>query len=84
MVAVEWAFAGVHSRADFNGLRASGRNVDVRGITLFQAVDVEGGQRLGFRRYVDWARVFAQLGLTLSWRIPLLDPAVTERPTQGQ
>jgi hypothetical protein len=72
-VAVEWEFNGVHDKdGAFNGLAASGRAVTARGFTILSA---DGG-RLQVRRYIDWVGLYAQLGLTLNWRIPLpADPA---------
>ena len=67
-VAVEWTYAGVHDgAADFNGLSPTGRPVVVRGVTM---AGLEKG-RMVLCRYVDWAGVFAQLGLTLNWRVPV-------------
>lgn len=71
-VAVDWEFEGVHSKDAFNGLAASGRPVVVRGLSIF-GVDEE---RFTVRRHVDWAGLFAQLGLTLSWRVPMSDGPV--------
>lgn len=72
-VAVEWEFNGVHDKdGAFNGLAASGRPVTVRGFTILSA---DNGA-LQIRRYIDWVGLYAQLGLTLNWRIPLpADPA---------
>jgi hypothetical protein len=67
-VAVEWTYRGVHDgEADFNGLSPTGRPVMVRGVTV---TGIEKG-RLKLHRYVDWAGVFAQLGLSLNWRVPV-------------
>jgi hypothetical protein len=67
-VGVEWSFEGVHDGdGAFNGLSPTGRPVVVRGVTL---VGVEAG-KVKLRRYVDWAGLFAQLGLTLNWRVPV-------------
>jgi len=75
---VEWTFAGTYepTRVDahnrevantsFNGLRALGQKVTLDGVTL---VSVESALPQ-FRRYIDWAGLFAQLGLSLNWRIP--------------
>lgn len=67
-VGIEWSFHGVHDTdGAFNGLAASMREVDVRG---FSIIGMER-DRLQVRRYVDWAGLFAQLHLTLNWRMPL-------------
>lgn len=70
-VGTEWSWTGVHDderRAGaFNGITGTGREVTVRGFTL---MGVDDGQ-FKVRRYVDWAGLFAQLGLTLNWRVPV-------------
>jgi hypothetical protein len=80
-VAVEWSFAGTYpeTRFDrqgdvlgeaantrFNGVRGVGQQVEVHGISL---LGVEDGV-FRVRRYIDWAGVYAQLGLSLTWRTP--------------
>jgi hypothetical protein len=77
-VAVEWTYSGVHDGAAmFNSLAPTGRPVIVRGVTM---AGVEKG-RLKLCRYVDWAGVFAQLGLTLNWRVPV--PSTPVVPPEG-
>ena len=76
-VGVEWHWFGVHNDANrdpgaFNGIPASGRDVKVHGFSLLGVED----ERLVVRRYVDWAGLFAQLGLTLNWRTPVSPDAV--------
>jgi hypothetical protein len=67
-VAVEWAWDGVHDRpGTFNGLSPTGRPVTVKGVTM---LGLEDG-RVRVWRYVDWAGLFAQLGLSLNWRVPV-------------
>lgn len=66
---VVWEYAGVHRRA-FAGLAPTGRPVHINGVTL---VEHAGGGRHLFHRYVDWAAVMGQLGLSASFR-----PAVAE------
>jgi hypothetical protein len=79
-VGTEWSWTGVHDRVpeatapgsgpepSFNSTAPSGREVVVRGFTLMSVDD----DQLTVRRYVDWAGVFTQLGLTLNWRTPVL------------
>jgi len=75
---VEWTYFGIHNRdLAFNGLPATGREVEVHGFTLFGA---EGGS-LSVRRHIDWAGLFAQLGLALNWRVPL-GPEANERAAE--
>jgi hypothetical protein len=64
----EWTFRGVHDIGGaFRGLPATGREVEVHGFTILSAVD----DRLMVTRHIDWAGLFAQLGLGLDWRVPL-------------
>jgi len=67
---VEWNWVGVHDESRegaFNRIAASEREVTLRGFTLMGVED----DRFMVRRYVDWAGLFAQLGLTLNWRTPV-------------
>ena len=70
-VGTEWSWTGVHDDEGcanaFQGIPGTGRAVTVRGFTL---MGVEEGQ-FKVRHYVDWAGVFAQLGLTLNWQVPV-------------
>lgn len=81
---VRWSFGGRHDKPGFNGLPPSGRTVDVRGFTLF-GPGGEDFQDFKFHRFVDWVGLYAQLGLTLNWRIPLpaspLGDAVEDQST---
>ncbi len=64
--AVPWIYEGRHV-GDFQGLYPTGRMLRIEGVTL---VD----QRTGLlRRYIDWAGVISQLGLDVSWRIPVTE-----------
>jgi hypothetical protein len=67
-VGCAWSYGGDH-REDgrFNGLTATGRSVVVRGYTV---MGDENG-RFGFARYIDWAGLYGQLGLTVNWRVPV-------------
>ena len=66
---VAWVYDGIHDIPfAFNGLPPSGRPVTVRGFTVL-GPDPDG--RVQIRRYIDWAGVFGQLGLSLNWRIPV-------------
>jgi hypothetical protein len=66
--AVPWVYEGRHV-GDFQGLYPTGRMLRIEGVTL---VDQRGGETL-LRRYVDWASVIGQLGLHVSWRIPVTE-----------
>jgi hypothetical protein len=65
--AVPWSFRCVHT-GNFQGLFRTGRRLEIEGVTL---VDRREGVML--HRYVDWAGVIAQLGLTVSWRVPVTE-----------
>ena len=67
LVGVEWSYEGVHSEPTFDGLRATGRRVVVRGFSLFVVEDGE----FRVRRYIDWMGLYAQLGLSVNWRLPI-------------
>jgi SnoaL-like domain len=73
---VEWSWTGVHDDGPgagaFNTIAPSGRDVTMRGVTL---MSVEDG-RFQVRRYIDWAGLFAQIGLSLNWRTPVSDTEV--------
>jgi hypothetical protein len=73
---VEWSWRGKHDDdgidGAFNGIGASDREVIVRGMSLMSVEKDDSDQdQFRVRRYVDWAGVFAQLGLTLNWRTPV-------------
>lgn len=73
---VEWTWTGVHDEGtedrSFNNIAPSGHFVTVHGFTLFGVEkDDRMADQLMVRRYIDWAGVFAQLGLTLNWRTPV-------------
>jgi hypothetical protein len=71
----EWSFEGLHVHDDvFNGIRATGRPVVVRGFTIMSLEE----ERFKVRRYVDWAGLYGQLGLTVNWRVPLENPLPPE------
>jgi hypothetical protein len=68
---VEWSFEGHHVRdLAFNGTHATGWKVTVRGVSLVGVED----SKFQIRRYVDWAGLYAQLGLTMNWRTPVATP----------
>lgn len=72
-VGTEWSWSGVHDDvggAPINDTAPSGRTVTVRGFTL---MGVDKGE-LAVRRYCDWVGLFAQLHLTLNWRMPIGEP----------
>jgi len=76
-VGSEWSFAGAHTvDGAFNGLAASGKDVVVRGYTIMSAEPVDKGDGTDFkvRRYVDWAGLYGQLGLSINWRVPVAAP----------
>lgn len=68
VAAVPWVYRCRHT-GDFNGLFRTGRSLEIKGVTF---VDRRGGQLL-LHRYVDWEGVIAQLGLSVSWRVPVTE-----------
>jgi hypothetical protein len=73
---VEWTFWGAYPAAGstaprpntaFNGVLALGQPLELHGVT-FMGIEA-GAFRL--RRYVDWAGLYEQLGLSVNWRTPL-------------
>jgi hypothetical protein len=68
VAAVPWVYRCRHT-GDFNGLFPTGRSLEVKGVTF---VDRREGQLL-LHRYVDWEGVIAQLGLSVSWRVPVTE-----------
>jgi hypothetical protein len=61
--AIVWEYTGVHTEP-INGIRPTRREVTVRGVTI---VD-HSGKEPAFHRYIDWAEVMGQLGLTVTGR----------------
>jgi hypothetical protein len=79
---VAWSWRGAHDidRA-FNGLPATDLPVTVQGFTVLGPEPERRTSRVVIRRYIDWAGLFAQLGLTLNWRIPMPpDPDLYDDP----
>jgi SnoaL-like polyketide cyclase len=68
VAAVPWVYRCRHV-GEFQGLFPTGRELRIDGVTI---VDRSGGEPL-FYRYIDWAGVIAQLGLTVSPRIPVTE-----------
>jgi len=68
VTAVPWVYRCRHT-GDFNGLFPTGRLLEVKGVSF---VDRRGGELL-LHRYVDWEGVIAQLGLSVSWRVPVTE-----------
>lgn len=71
----EWAYEGIHDKAGaLRGLPATGRPVEVHGLTVVgTATGEDGREAFLLTRHIDWAGLYAQLGLTINWRVPL-DP----------
>jgi hypothetical protein len=66
---VRWRFTGSPG-GSFLGLDVPPDGLVVHGVTL-----IEPGNEM-LHRFIDWAGVYTQLGLSLSWRqaIPVTDP----------
>jgi hypothetical protein len=67
--AVVWEFSGIHT-GDFLGIKPTRRAVVIRGVTV---VD-HSKEPAQFHRYVDWAEVMGQLGLSITGRPAVADP----------
>lgn len=83
-VGVEWRWIGTHDDEGegdgFNAIAPSDRDVTVRGFTLMGAED----GRFMVRRYIDWAGLFAQLGLSLNWRTPVASEPPDREATEDE
>jgi len=72
---VPWVYRCRHV-GDFNGLFPTQRELQIDGVTI---VDDRGGETL-LRRYIDWGGVIAQLGLDVSWRLPVTEDEYRRAP----
>ena len=63
LTAVEWAFHCKHI-APFAGIPATNRVVTIQGVTIVRV----RGAKTTYRRYVDWAGLMAELGVSASFR----------------
>jgi len=68
VVAVPWTYYAVHT-GDFECLFRTGRPLTIEGMTF---VDTRADEVM-LHRYVDWMGVVTQLGLEVSWRIPVTE-----------
>jgi hypothetical protein len=68
IVAVPWTYRCRHA-GDFQGLFPTGRELTIEGVTM---VDSRQGKTV-LHRYVDWMGVITQLGLDISWRVPVTE-----------
>ena len=68
VTAVPWSYQCRHT-GDFYGVFPTGRNLEIQGVTF---VDNRSGRTL-LHRYVDWAGVFAQLGMSVSGRVSVTE-----------
>jgi hypothetical protein len=66
LAAVPWVYRCAHD-GNFQGLFPTGKELEIHGVTF---VDNRGGQQQLYR-YVDWLGVVNQLGLDVSWRVPV-------------
>jgi hypothetical protein len=66
VAAVPWEYECAHT-GDFQGVFPTGRAMRIEGLTI---VD-QRGEQPAFIRYIDWAAVFGQLGMTVSTRVAL-------------
>ena len=72
VAAVPWVYRCRHT-GDFNGLFKTDRPLEIHGVTLVDNRPLRAdppGPNLCYR-YVDWMGVATQLGLEVSWRVPV-------------
>lgn len=55
---IEWTYSG-RTTPEFLGLGTNGEAVMICGVTVVEGADAEPQ----FRRYIDWASVYAELGV---------------------
>ena len=60
---VEWTYTCTHG-GDLPGIVQTNKDVVIQGVTIVDRRDPDQP----FRRYVDWSRVMAQLGVSASFR----------------
>jgi hypothetical protein len=70
VVPVGWIYRCRHS-GDFQGLFPTNRELEIHGMTVVDYT--RDRERPMFHRYVDWLGVITQLGLSVSWRIPVTE-----------
>jgi hypothetical protein len=68
---VPWQFSCRHV-GEFLGIEATGREATIVGAT---AIEYRGDSEPMFHRFIDWANVFAQLGVTMAARPIVRGPA---------
>jgi len=68
VVAVPWIYRCQHI-GNFKGLLPTDRAIEMHGVTFVNFT--QGEETPVFHRYVDWLGVVNQLGLEVSWRVPV-------------
>ena len=68
VVAVPWIYKCQHI-GNFKGLLPTDRKIEMHGVTFVNYTQDEANPM--FHRYVDWLGVVNQLGLEVSWRVPV-------------
>ena len=63
---VPWIYYGRHN-GDFQGMVRTERDVDIHGVTFVDNRDDE----TELHRLVDWMGIITQLGVEVSWRVPV-------------
>jgi hypothetical protein len=64
---VEWVYRCTHG-GNFPGIQQTNRDLDIEGVTIVERANEDAP----LRRYVDWSRVMAQLGVSATFR-PAVD-----------
>jgi hypothetical protein len=70
-IAVPWMYEAEHN-GDFQGLLPTFRVIQVHGVTIVNFS--KSTEKPTLHRYVDWLGVVNQLGLVVSWRVPVDEP----------
>jgi len=76
VVAVPWVYRCVHT-GDFQNLVPTYREIEMHGVTFVNYSQDENNPV--FHRYVDWLGVVNQLGLEVSWRVPIEEEQYRDR-----
>lgn len=75
VITVPWIYEAEHN-GDFQGLLPTFRLIEVHGVTVVNYS--KDAEKPTFHRYVDWLGVVNQLGLVVSWRVPVDEPQYRE------
>ena len=69
--AVPWSVTTVHDQT-FAGVHSTGSTIEIEGITIVK-LPLNDSEAPTFQRYIDWSRVLAQLGVSITGRPVIVD-----------